>query len=208
MEEMVVVQHSSDTKTDQELWVSLRKGDVSAFTALFEMYHKTLYNYGYKLTADASLTEDAVQEVFINVWKLRSTLTEEINSVKFYLFRSMRRSIQRSLSKNLTKGYLVEIDDRLITDFNADIQTQWIEEETVRRQSQNMLQLLHELPSRQLEALTLRYFDAFKICEIADIMGVSEKSVRNFIYKGITSLRENREFIFRALFPFSFLLYL
>jgi RNA polymerase sigma factor (sigma-70 family) len=206
MEEMVVLQHSSDTQTDQMLWILLRKGDVSAFTTLFERHHKTLYNYGYKLTADVNRTEDAVQEVFINVWKLRASLTEEINSVKFYLFRALRRTIHRSLAQDLMHHRLVELDEWDIRGFNEDIQSQWIEAETINQQSQNMLQLLHELPDRQLEALTLRYFDAFKISEIAEIMGVSEKSVRNFIYKGLSSLRENREFIFRALFPF--LLYL
>jgi RNA polymerase sigma factor (sigma-70 family) len=206
MEEMVVQQYSSVTQTDHTLWILLRKGNVSAFTLLFERHHQTLYNYGYKLTQDVNLTEDAVQEVFINLWKLRSTLTEEIKSVKFYLFRAMRRCIHRSLAKDLINGRMVDVEDVVIGDFNSDIQSQWIDAESAKQQSENMQTLLRNLPARQLEALTLRYFDAFKICEIAEIMGVSEKSVRNFIYKGLSSLRENREFIFRALLPF--LLYL
>ena len=43
--------------------------------------------------------------------------------------------------------------------------------------------------------ITLRYFDEFSMDEIAEIMNVNEKSVRNFIYKALTSLRQSREML-------------
>ena len=51
-------------------------------------------------------------------------------------------------------------------------------------------EMLSQLPERQIEVITLRYFEDFSVEEIADIMGINEKSVRNLIYKAITSFRQ------------------
>jgi hypothetical protein len=78
-------------KTDQQLWQRIRAGDEQAFTNIFERYHRTLYNYGSKLSTNSAIIEDAVQDVFIDVWRLRNNLTENVTSVKFYLYRSPKK---------------------------------------------------------------------------------------------------------------------
>ncbi|CAG4990920.1 hypothetical protein DYBT9275_00640 [Dyadobacter sp. CECT 9275] len=62
-----------------------------------------------------------------------------------------------------------------------------------------MKELLSQLPERQVEAITLRYFDGFSVDEIAQIMGVTDKSVRNFLYKALFSLRQTREVLISSI---------
>ncbi len=181
--------------TDQELWSRLREGDQAAFTDIFERYHATLYNYGCKLSQNTALVEDAVQDVFIDIWRMRENLTDTITSVKFYLYRALRRRIHVSSSKQRTAQEITSLHDQDLPIIESNYVSNRIEREFNSLVKNRIQELLSHLPDRQLEALTLRYFDDFGIPEIAEIMGVNEKSVRNFIYKALTTLRQNRNFI-------------
>ena len=180
-------------RTDQELWAGIRRSDESAFTAVFDMYHATLYNYGSKLCTNSAIVEDAVQDVFIDVWRLRHGLTENITSIKFYLYRALRRRIHVGVDKFPATEDIDLISDDSFFISTSNSETILIETESSAIRSRQIQELLSKLPERQIEALTLRYFEDFSTEEIAEIMGVSEKSVRNFIYKALTSLRVHRQ---------------
>lgn len=179
-------------ETDQRLWLQLREGDQKAFTELFNKYHGILYNYGRKLSSNSSIVEDAVQDVFIDIWRLKSTLAENITSVKFYLYRALRRRIHRGSEKFPVTDEISLVPDHLIPHSDSNSENIIIESESASLMQQRVQELLSNLPERQIEALTLRYFDNFSTEEIAHIMNVTEKSVRNFIYRALTSLRQNQ----------------
>lgn len=190
---------------DQQLWRGLRDGNELAFTAIFDRYHRTLYNYGSKLSTDSALIEDAVQEVFIDVWRMRASLSEEIIAIKFYLYRSLRRRIQRMQGKYQSSENIDEIADDDSTPTARAEETIQIEQESSELLTRRMQELLAHLPKRQVEALTLYYYDDFGISEIAQIMDVNEKSVRNFIHRALTSLRQNRNWLIGSLLIFGLL---
>ncbi|MCF0074589.1 RNA polymerase sigma factor [Dyadobacter sp. CY261] len=192
---MIHIATSTGDTRDYELWQRIRMGDEMAFTAIFEKYHRTLYNYGSKLSTNSSLVEDAIQDVFIDIWRLRANLTQNVISVKFYLYRALRRRIHVALDKFPSMEEISELDDEEMPANHTHSEAVLIEMESSSMRAQRIHELLNQLPERQLEALTLRYFDDFSIEEIAEIMGVNEKSVRNFIYKAITSLRQSREIL-------------
>ncbi|MDR6803666.1 RNA polymerase sigma-70 factor (ECF subfamily) [Dyadobacter sp. BE34] len=191
---MQIATSTGETK-DHDLWQRIRVGDEQAFTTIFEKYHRTLYNYGSKLSTNSSLVEDAVQDVFIDIWRLRHNLTENVTSVKFYLYRALRRRIHVALDKFPSMEEISELDDEDTPANHTHSEAILIEAESSSARAQRIQELLAQLPERQLEALTLRYFDDFSIDEIAEIMSVNEKSVRNFIYKALTSLRQSREML-------------
>ncbi|MGG7662825.1 RNA polymerase sigma factor [Dyadobacter sp. BHUBP1] len=203
---MQIATSTGETK-DHDLWQRIRVGDEQAFTAIFERYHRTLYNYGSKLSTNSSLVEDAVQDVFIDIWRLRHNLTENVTSVKFYLYRALRRRIHVALDKFPSTEEISELDDEDTPANHTHSEAILIEAESSFARAQRIQELLAQLPERQLEALTLRYFDEFSIDEIAEIMGVNEKSVRNFIYKALTSLRQSREILLISSLIFWMLLF-
>ena len=177
--------------TDQQLWSGIRYGNEQAYTKLFERYHRTLYNYGSKLSGNSAIVEDAVQEVFIDVWRLRANLTENINSVKFYLYRALRRRIHVATDKFPITEELTMLPDQEIPSTSSNSETILIQSESNSMISRKVKEMLSQLPERQIEVITLRYFDDFSIEEISGIMGINEKSVRNLIYKAITSFRQS-----------------
>ncbi len=185
-------QHNSD---DRQLWLRLKEGDENAFALLFDKYHTMLYNYGIKLSpGKPHLVEDAVQDLFIDLWRLRGGLTEEVESVRFYLYRSLRRKIHRALRKEPFSD-LPEAGFEKTSFAQTSHESRLIQEETLQLRKERLGELLHRLPERQLEALTLKYFENFSIEEIARIMEVNEKSVRNFLYKALVTLRANRHWL-------------
>lgn len=189
-------------KTDQELWAGIRQGDERSFTIIFDRYHGTLYNYGCKLSANSAVVEDAVQDVFIDIWRLRNNLTENIISIKFYLYRALRRRIHVSHDKFPVTEEITLLQEEEIPAMITNSETILIEGESTSIMAKRIQELIARLPERQVEALTLRYFDDFSIEEISRIMGVNEKSVRNFIYKALTSLRSYSEFLIPPILVF------
>lgn len=189
--------------TDQQLWQRLREGDESALTVIFDRYHVPLYNYGSKLSSDSDLIKDAVQEVFIDVWRMRATLSREITSIKFYLYRALRRRFQRIQGKYQFSEDIQDAEDSITAINEETVQIEQESRDLLRRRLQ---ELLTQLPKRQVEALTLYYYDDFGIREIAQIMDVNEKSVRNFLHRGLKSLRQNRNWLIGSLLVFWYLI--
>ncbi len=183
---------------DLQLWLLLKQGDENAFALLFEKYHPTLYNYGIKLSAGKpGLVEDAIQDLFIDLWRLKGGISEEVGSVRFYLYRSLRRRIHQALRKEC---YENPADYEKILPAQTSHEFSIIQDEASVLQKERLNELIRRLPQRQVEALTLKYFEDFSIGEIACIMEVSEKSVRNFLYKAMVTLRDNRHWlVFSAL---------
>src|ERR1044072_6476462 len=79
---------------DHLLWNSFRGGDEQALATIFDRYIKRLHNYGLKILNDRDLVKAAVQDLFIELWKNHSNLGET-NSIKFYLYKSLRRKLIR-----------------------------------------------------------------------------------------------------------------
>ena len=185
--------------TDQQLWMLIRASDRLAYTIVFEKYHRTLYNYGCKLSPNSAVVEDAVQDVFIDIWRLRNNLTEDITSVKFYLYRALRRRIHLGSEKFPVYDEIMLTPEHLMPVSNLTSEKILIEHESISLMEKRVQELLSFLPERQLEAITLRYFDDFNVEEIAHIMGVSEKSVRNFLYRALTTLRQSKQMFISTL---------
>ena len=79
-------------QTEQELWQAFLSSDKDAFAWLFEKYADAMYAYGSKMTSDTELIKDAIQDVFIKLYKNRQNLRKNV-SVKGYLFVALKRTL-------------------------------------------------------------------------------------------------------------------
>jgi RNA polymerase sigma factor (sigma-70 family) len=169
------------------LWQQFRFGEQSALAEIYRDYIGVLFNYGYNICPDAAMVQDAIQDLFVELWRLRETLGEA-QSVKFYLFRSLRRRLHQAQNKD-KKINAAENDSFLFE--THYIESQPFEEEEYQRKIQQLHQLIETLPPRQIEALRLRYFDNFSLEQVAQIMNMNEQSVRNSINRAIAKLRHS-----------------
>ncbi|WP_373511729.1 RNA polymerase sigma factor [Persicitalea sp.] len=174
---------------DLEIWDKFRAGDRAAFARIFELHYGQLYSYGKQFLTDVSLTEDAIQDLFISLWRTRENLSQ-VDNIKFYLFRCLRRNIRRiSQREQRTQSqdiFLVSEDNGHLSQ-SPDFLLGSDEPLLTRR----LKAIVAELPKRQREVVMLRYYENFDTDEIALIMGITEKTVRNTLFNAMTTLRSS-----------------
>ncbi|WP_157583089.1 RNA polymerase sigma factor [Spirosoma arboris] len=181
-----------DALSNEQLWDALKQDDQGAFAELYQRLHATLYSYGYKVAANATLVEDAIQDLFVDVWRMRHS-SSSANSVKFYLFRSLRRKLHLlSEKEHWSETPSAQVD---ITSVDNSAEQLMIGQEQESQLIQRLTYALAQLPQRQQEVVTLRFYQNFKTSEIAQIMGITEKSVRNTLQKALLNLREQAPYL-------------
>jgi RNA polymerase sigma factor (sigma-70 family) len=166
------------------LWQQFRGGDKEALGEIYNDFVGVLYNYGYHIYPDPFVVQDAIQDLFVDLWRLRETISEA-QSVKFYLFSSLRRRLIRA-SKDSQNTLSLEENYGLTTNLQ---ETEAFDEAAYAQQIRTLQKHITTLPPRQIEALRLRFFDNFSLEQIADIMQMNEQSVRNSISRAILKLR-------------------
>ncbi len=110
------------------LWNTFRQGDREAFQRIYELHARELVSYGYRITSNVQLIEDSLHDLFIELWQSRENLSET-DSIKFYLFRSLRNKIQRAQQQDVFYQS-TDVDQMHHLEGDEDmIETQWIKTE-------------------------------------------------------------------------------
>jgi len=136
---------------------------------------------------DVSLVEDAIQDLFINLWRTRENLSE-VDNIKFYLFRCLRRDIRRLAEREKKQQGSHQAEDFSNKQVLSPDFAEGDDESLLTRR---LKALVEGLPKRQREAVLLRYYQSFSTEEIALIMNITEKTVRNTLFNAMTTLRES-----------------
>lgn len=114
--------------SDSELWQKFREGSEDAYASIYEKFSPVLFSYGYRLSQDEDLVKDCIQDLFVNLWLSRRKLGAT-DSIKFYLFRSLRREIFRQ--GNNQKSY-PHHDEETFGDEEPSVEDQWIRGRKIR----------------------------------------------------------------------------
>ena len=177
--------HDTD---DQALWAAMRAGDESAFDLLYKRYFQVLFSYGKRLAGE-EIVGDAIQELFITIWRQRRTLGQAI-SVKFYLFRSLRREIVRiRKSEQMPYQDWQDLDEKLLP-IQVSPESIFASSEEAFEQAEQLRRWLDQLPPRQNEALLLRYYHDLDYAQVAEILHIKEQTARNLVHKAIAILKK------------------
>lgn len=160
----------------------MRSGHQKALEELFTRHHQHLFNYGLNIVSDREIVNDAIQQVFLTLWKKHSQLSEA-QSVKAYLLTSVRRSIFEQLERNTNrkergKAFLEEKSERTFS-----IEHRLIQDEISQELAVKLEVALQELTPRQKEAVYLRFYNGLTNKEIASIMDINYQCVSNLLYK-------------------------
>lgn len=172
---------------DQALWIEIIAGNRKAFETLYKHYFKALVNYGFKISQNQNLTEDAIQEVFIHIWNKKSSLPQ-VTEVKFYLFKSIKNKILRNLEKE-DSDKLENIDFYLDFLISISEEEKKIAQENSDKKLETLQKAIAHLPLRQQEVINLKYFHDFTLDEIASLMEVNKQSVSNLLHRSYATLR-------------------
>lgn len=171
--------------SDSIIWRQIKSGKRDAFAQLYQRYVKILYSYGKKITRDEKLVEDTIQDLFIDLWQSRENLGE-VETARFYLFRSLRRRIYKAALK---ADSLISEPGHLAED-SPSHETELIGEEESSEKSVYLDGLIRSLPGRQEEAVLLYFYQNFEYHEVAEILSINEQSARNLVSRAIEKLKK------------------
>lgn len=174
---------------DERLWQNLRLNEERAFSTLFERYYPQLLGYGNSLLSDPEKVKDCVQNVFMDVWRYRHSLTDKV-VVKTYLLSSLRKRIARLNEREHIFHKTTNLD-AVEFSLNFSIEDQLIADEETAAKVRQLNRLINALPTRQKEALYLRYHQGLAVDQIAEILNINHQSVSNLLHRAILCLRKD-----------------
>lgn len=170
-------------KEDGALWKAFKAGSEPAFGQIYRREIQALINYGKKLTSDTVLIQDAVQDLFLEVWNSRARLTDTDN-IRFYLLRALRNKLSKKIPGTVT----AELKEEEIAEPSVEFAI--LESEDRNSRLMRLEKALQKLSKRQQEAINLRYYHDLSNEEVARIMGVNYQSACKFIYSGLKILKD------------------
>ena len=167
-----------------QLWHSIQQtADERAFRILFDHYYRYLQITAYRYLADENLAKDMVQDAFTELWIKRGELN--INQVPSAYLRSM--VVNRSLN-------LIKRNKRMENRPQADLEVGSSDQAIPDRQLESkegtaaIQAAIDGLPPRCRTIFVLSRFDALSHKEIAQKLGISNKTIENQITKALKTL--------------------
>lgn len=169
----------------------LKEGDEDTFVMLFREYYVPLCNYSRRFVGRKDLAEDIVSETFFNIWTKREK-TDIRTSLKAYLFQAVGKNslyyLRKAKKEEMFEDYLAKHStihqglDKFTTESPSEILL-------IKDLTEKINDGIEKLPPQQKTTFKLKRYEGKKNKEIAEIMGLSVKTVEMHLAKAMLSLR-------------------
>lgn len=170
---------------DGELVNRLKKGNNDAFAELYYRYARKIYNIARKMGLTHEDAEGVVQDVFIKIWRNRSSLDCTL-SFNAYLITIARSVVIKYFKQAARKAAYEQYAISSFTQSVNDTENYVIFSELDERYSQ----VIEQMPVRQKQIFMMKNFQHLSIAEIALQLNVSSRTVENQIYRATKLMRE------------------
>jgi RNA polymerase sigma factor (sigma-70 family) len=173
---------------DNNLWQGLKQGDKEMFLSLYKKYYHTLLFIGLGEIKDAHLVKDVIQQLFLYLWEKRETI-QDARDVKSYLITSFLRKLTSDWKKSEQSGVLKVVWGSYPEDPQPNPEEKLIHKDQQNHLSKLLMDRINELPSRQKELITLKFYEGLSYQEIVQRTGLSHRTVYNKIHEGLKKLK-------------------
>lgn len=155
------------------------------FEQLFTQWYAPLCRVAFRRVRDKDVAEDLVQEVFVKVWNRRDFLPHDVEA-KPYLYRSVLNATLDHLETR-KKEILPEPEEWLGLEAleHADHPILYQEAEAAVREG------VESLPPACKDVFMLSRYEEMTYREIAQVLGISVKTVEAQMSKALKALRQH-----------------
>ena len=172
--------------TDDRKYVKdLSKGSKEAFEALYLRYAFLVERFVSALVKDPVATDDITQNIFMNLWARREKLPEECRSFRSWLFTASRNAVYDWFRRQDKLRKVVSMDTVDLSGIPAGDMNKVMDDA-------ELLDLLNvavsNMPEKRKRIFELSRSKGMKNAEIAELLGVSEKTVEYHIGKALEEL--------------------
>ncbi len=178
-----MIDKSHTPKEGEWLW-NISLNDEEAFQQMFEHFYANLCLYAKRFIPDLRTREDIVQDVFCSVWINRKKIDYNI-PVRNYLVTIVKHHCLNYLRKTNKQEFVNAVEIEKLPIYVED------------NEGMFLLKELEEMFSRILAGLPTEYRIAFEMSrienkssnEIAEVLGVSVRSVERYRNKAVEILK-------------------
>ncbi|MEP6603779.1 MAG: sigma-70 family RNA polymerase sigma factor [Spartobacteria bacterium] len=169
-------------------------GDQSAFSALYDRLNGPLYSLAVRMMGDPTEAQDALQDVFLQIWKRAGTYDATQSSVfSWAVLLTRSRVIDRLRARGRRLRVVTSsLDEPDANEAAADASTAESAADTADRNDEAMRvrSIMTKLPGDQREAIELAFFSDLTHHEIAERLGQPLGTIKARIRRGLLKLRE------------------
>lgn len=177
----------SDVLRDQEREVieQIKEGSKETFRLLFDQFGPKIYAFALSYLKNESDAEELLQEVFLKLWEVRSTLDSSKN-LKSFLFKICINLIYDSIRrKNIEQVYI----DYFGRNNPLSGDNTW--HEVIYNDMYDQLQqLIAAMPEQRRLIFRLSKEEGLSNEEIAVRLNLSRRTVENQLYRAISFLKD------------------
>lgn len=174
-------------------WRKIKEdGDLSSFSNLHSYFYPFLVEFAFTYIKEQEISEEVVDDVFINLWEKREKL-ENIRNIKSFLYTCTRNKALDYLRKINQEP---QFDNELfkLESIKCDSESH---HEVEMDEFLSLLQdAIEKLPSQCKMIFRMHLNDNLKNSEIAEIMGLAKKTVEAQIYIAYKKLTSNLKKIY------------
>jgi RNA polymerase sigma-70 factor (ECF subfamily) len=173
---------------DRRILARIADGELDALEALYDRYRTVAYSIALRVTGDATLAEDVLQDAFLGAWRHAGRYAEGRGSVKTWLLAIVHHRAVDAVRRRRPTAALPESED--VAPPTLTLPDVWgqvsadLDADTVRG-------ALAVLPDAQREAIELAYFGGLTQQEIADRTGAPLGTVKGRMRLGLLAMRKH-----------------
>ena len=164
--------------------------DHTSFEELFNEHYRSLCRFASSYLSSPDNAEDIVQQVFINLWNTRETIDPE-KPIKSYLLTSVKNRCLNYIRDNKKyRSYYLDIE--------SELEIPVSEKDLINEKHLNdrLKEALEKLPEKCREIFVLCRFEDMKYKEVAEKLGISQKTVEAQMSKALKIMREELKDLF------------
>jgi len=156
------------------------QAEEATLAALVSQYAGALYRVAYSVLRNPADAEDAVQEAFVRVLRHRDTLGE-VRDQRVWLIRIVWNIVLDRKRRAKTRP---ETDD--VAELARVLPCDGLSAEQIAAAAQHhahVLACVEKLPVKERQVLMLSAFEELTSVEIAEVLGITESSVRSRLFR-------------------------
>ena len=164
----------------------IANGDQKKFRQLMELTSNELLWFAIGFLKNKEIAEEIVSDVYVNIWNNRTQL-EKIINLKSYLFVCVRNGCLSHLRK-VKNEKIIYFDS--VNEFSF-MPLEGPEDSLVEREMiEQIYAAIETLPYKCKTVFTLAKINGLKYREIAEVLGITEKTVNNHLVLAVKKITE------------------
>jgi RNA polymerase sigma-70 factor (ECF subfamily) len=156
------------------------RAEDDAMGALVDQYAGALYRVAYSVLRNPADAEDAVQEAFLRVLRHRQTLGE-VRDHRVWLIRIVWNIVLDRKRRAKTRPETDDVDELARVLPSAGLSAEQIV--SAAQHHARVLACVERLPAKERQVLLLSAFEELTSVEIAEVLDISESSVRSRLFR-------------------------